>query len=381
VDEALDALLQLDEGAVVGDRHHAATHDAVLGVLLLDVFPGVALQLLQAQADALALLLEVEHLDVDLVADLHHLAGMLHAAPAQVGDVQQAVDAAEVDERTEVGDVLDDAAANLALLQLGDEVLLLGLALLLEHDAAADHHVPTPLVLLDDAAVDVLADQVLQVGDLTQGHLGPRQERVHTPQLHDQATLDATIDRAGDDLVLLVGHLDLVPDLEEIGPLLGQGDQPVLVLELLQEHVVLIAGREFDAAEFVEGDDALALETDVEQHLVLAYLDHDAAQDLALGHVGEGLLVGVDQLEHLLGGEVVLILVVLAEVIVDDVHFGEVGGQARRHGLIEGGGGAGLAGGRRGLIRGLGSGGSVRGRRRLLVAQLVGLGVGVHGHG
>ena len=33
---------------------------------------------------------------------------------AHVGDVQQAVDAAQVDERAEVGDVLDDALADLA---------------------------------------------------------------------------------------------------------------------------------------------------------------------------------------------------------------------------------------------------------------------------
>jgi hypothetical protein len=34
---------------------------------------------------------------------------MLDAAPGEIGDVQQAVDAAEVDERAVVGDVLDDA--------------------------------------------------------------------------------------------------------------------------------------------------------------------------------------------------------------------------------------------------------------------------------
>ena len=43
-----------------------------------------------------------------------HLRGMADAAPAHVGDVQQAVDAAQVDERAELGDVLDHALAELA---------------------------------------------------------------------------------------------------------------------------------------------------------------------------------------------------------------------------------------------------------------------------
>ena len=43
---------------------------------------------------------------------------MVDALPAHVGDVQQAVDAAEVDERAVVGDVLDHAFEDLAFLQL-----------------------------------------------------------------------------------------------------------------------------------------------------------------------------------------------------------------------------------------------------------------------
>jgi hypothetical protein len=51
---------------------------------------------------------------LELVVDLHHLARVIDATPAHVGDVEQAVDAAQVDERAEVGDVLDDALAALA---------------------------------------------------------------------------------------------------------------------------------------------------------------------------------------------------------------------------------------------------------------------------
>src|SRR3712207_4907681 len=136
VHEALDARLELDERAVVRDRDDLAGHARPDRVLLHHVLPRIRLELLVAEADALARPVDVEDLDVDLLADLEHLRRVRDAAPRHVRDVQQAVDAAEVDERTEVGDVLDDAAADLVLLQLLHQLLALAGTLVLEDDAA-----------------------------------------------------------------------------------------------------------------------------------------------------------------------------------------------------------------------------------------------------
>jgi hypothetical protein len=51
----------------------------------------------------------LDDLHLDRLADRQNLGRMVDAAPRDVGDVQQAVDAAQIDERTVVGDVLDDA--------------------------------------------------------------------------------------------------------------------------------------------------------------------------------------------------------------------------------------------------------------------------------
>jgi hypothetical protein len=81
VDQALDALLQLDECAVVGDRDHAALDAVADPVLLLDALPRIGLELLQAERDALLLGIEVEHLDPHPVADLHQLRRVCRPAP------------------------------------------------------------------------------------------------------------------------------------------------------------------------------------------------------------------------------------------------------------------------------------------------------------
>src|SRR5262245_58938032 len=109
VHQTLDARLELDKRAVVRDRDDFASDARADRILVGDVLPRIRLQLLEAEADALTRPIDVEHLDLELRSDLYELGRMRDAAPRHVGDVEQAVDATEIDERTEVGDVFDDA--------------------------------------------------------------------------------------------------------------------------------------------------------------------------------------------------------------------------------------------------------------------------------
>ena len=76
-----------------------------------ELLPQVFLRRLERQGHALALEVDVEHLDLDLLAD-GDLAGMVDVLPGQLGDVHESVDAAEVDERAEVHDRRDDTGAH-----------------------------------------------------------------------------------------------------------------------------------------------------------------------------------------------------------------------------------------------------------------------------
>ena len=76
--------------------------------------------------------------------------GWLTAAPGHVGDVQQAVNAAEVNERTVIGDVLDDAFDHLALFEVLDDLGALFGAALFENRTARHDDVAAALVHLED---------------------------------------------------------------------------------------------------------------------------------------------------------------------------------------------------------------------------------------
>lgn len=125
VHQTFDARLDLDECAVIGDVGDLAEHAAVGRVTTCDVVPRIFAQLLQAEADAVTLAIELQHAHVQLVADVDDFGRMAHALPGHVGDVQQAVDTAQVHERAVIGQVLDDTLQDRAFLQLVHQLLAL----------------------------------------------------------------------------------------------------------------------------------------------------------------------------------------------------------------------------------------------------------------
>src|SRR5215471_2613217 len=118
VDQAFDARLELDERAVVGDVGDAAMEARTKRVLRLDALPRIVQQLLHAQRDAVRLVVDLDDLDLHGLADREHLGRVVDAAPRDVGDVQKAVDAAEINECTVIGDVLDHAVDDLTLFEV-----------------------------------------------------------------------------------------------------------------------------------------------------------------------------------------------------------------------------------------------------------------------
>src|SRR3954462_7368344 len=211
VHESFDARLELDEGTVVRDRDHFARDARADRVFVGDVLPRIALELLETQADALTRPVDVQHLDLELGTDLHELGRMRDAAPRHVGDVEQAVDSAEIDECTEVGDVLHDALPHLILLELLHQLFALAGPLVLEDDTTRDDDVAAALVQLDDLELEALAEQLVDVRNATQRDLRARQERVHAHEIDDHTTLDLLDQRAFHRRVVLIRDAELLP--------------------------------------------------------------------------------------------------------------------------------------------------------------------------
>ncbi len=222
---------------------------------------------------------------------------MLDPAPGHIGDVQQPVDATQIDEGPEVGDVLDIAFANLTNLELLQDRALGHLTLFLEYEPARNDDVAATLVELDDLELQRLAHQALDRLRLTQRDLRARKERVDAKEIDDHPTLDLLHQAALDDFALLGRILDAIPDLDEIGPLLRQHDQPVLILQFLEEDVDLLTDLHgIDISKLLQGDDAFTLEADVDEDILVVHHQDAALEDFALFEVAHRVDVHVDQL-------------------------------------------------------------------------------------
>ena len=264
-----------------------------------------------AERDALGRRVVLQHDHVDLVVDLEQLRRMADAAPRHVGDVQQAVDAAQIDERAVVGDVLDDALEHLALGERLERVLLLLGVLLFEQRLARQHDVAALLVDLDDAHAQFLAAQRVEVAHGTHVDLRAGQERAHA-DVDRQSALDALDDAADDDLALGVGLLDLVPDLHLLGFFAREDDVAFAILGALEQHVDDVAGLHRDLAVLVEEladrDHALGLVADVDDDFRRGDLEDRALDDLAFRDVSEAAIVEIQQPGVLCGVDLVVVV-------------------------------------------------------------------------
>ncbi len=305
VHQALDTVLHPDERTERDQLGDLARHDLADRVGTRELAPRVFLGRLERERDPLAIQVDVQHLDGDLLADLNHLGRVVDVLPGQLRDVHQAVHAAKIDKRAEVDDGGHHTRTNLALGQLVQEVAAhLGLGLL-QPRAARQHHVVAVLVQLDDLGFQGLADIGLQVPDPT--HLDQRRGQEATQaDVDDQAALDDLDDGPLDDLVALLLLLDRAPGPLVLRALLGQ-DQPAFFVFLLKDQRLdLIAhGNDLGRVDVVlDGqlagrDDTFGLVTDVEQDLVTVNLDDGAFDDVAIVEVLDGL---VDGCEEILGG-------------------------------------------------------------------------------
>src|SRR5688500_4467735 len=216
--------------------------------------------------------------------------------------MQQSIDTAEIDECTEVGDVLDDAFAHLILLELLHQLLALSSSLGFKNHSAGDDNVSAPLVQLDDLELELLAEQLVDVRDATQGDLRAGEERVDTHEVDDDAALDLLDERALDRLIVLVGETDALPHAHEIRLLLREDDRALLVLEVLEQDLHLVADLEIgEVLELLERDAALRLEADVEHDEVVADLEDVGFDDLALVDRGHRAVVHLHHRFELVG--------------------------------------------------------------------------------
>ena len=137
--------------------------------------------------------------------------GWLTRRQAMSVTCNRAVDAAEVDERAVIGDVLHGAVDHLTFGEVGDDLVALLGAALLEHGAARHDDIAAAAIHLED--LERLRDvhQRRDVANRANVDLAARQEGHGAVEVDGEAALDLVEDHAVDLLALLERLLELDP--------------------------------------------------------------------------------------------------------------------------------------------------------------------------
>src|SRR5262245_55367159 len=107
VNQTFNARFEFDKRTVIGKRNDLPFDARADREPFHSRRPRIRNQLFVAEADALFVTVEFEHLDLYALTDLENLVRILNAAPRHVGNVEQTVESAEIDECAIFGDVLD----------------------------------------------------------------------------------------------------------------------------------------------------------------------------------------------------------------------------------------------------------------------------------
>ena len=221
--------------------------------------------------------------------------GWRETAPGHVGDVQQTVDAGQVDERAEVGQVLDGAVDHVADLDAFEEELALGVALGLDQFAAREDDVLAVVVDLDDLEIVRVADEAVEVLRRGDVDLAAGKERLDTDVDHE-AAFDDALDLALDEAVAVEHADDLLPVLAVQGFLTGEDDHALVVFEAFEQYVDFIAHVDMvEVVELADRDDPLGLVADVDEDFARANFEDVAFDDGTLTEILHGF---VDEVLH-----------------------------------------------------------------------------------
>ena len=194
-------------------------------------------------------------------------AGVVDVLPGQLGHVDEAVHAAEVDEGAEVDDARHDALADLAGLEVGEELVALLLLGLLEPGPAGQHDVVAVLVELDDLGLERACRRTGCRSRTRRSSTSEAGRKPRRPMSRMRPPLTTSMTGPLTTPSRLLDLLDGAPGPLVLGPLLGEDQAALLVLlgedeglDLLAEADDLVTGRRrCGSTARASGDDALGL--------------------------------------------------------------------------------------------------------------------------
>ena len=241
MNQAVYAGQNLGKGTKGHQLHNLGIHHITNIVVGHELVPGVHLSGLIAQRDLVLLGVEGDNVDINLVTNLDDISGSLDPVPAQLGNVNHAINTANIHESAVRSQRLDNAMILLAVLNLSPDLLLSGLTGLRSNSADGADNTATSAVNLGNLHLYGLTNHASHIAALGNARLGSRNEHADALNISNQAALVFLGDGAFHGGLVLHPGSHVVPNLQTIQLLLGQLNSAFLVVHTNNEYFDLVA--------------------------------------------------------------------------------------------------------------------------------------------
>ena len=235
---------------------------------------------------------------------------MIDAAPGKVGNVQQTVRTPQIYKGSVRGEILDPARQHCSFGQLFTQFSFSRFLLFLQDGLAADHHVASLPVYLDDPAIDLLPHQRFQVSHRPKFHLGSG-EKGSNSDINDQAPFHPVNHATFQGSLIAKAGVYILPRFSLLHLAIGNPDRALFLVVAFHEDIDLSADLDTDRAvfrtELIQWDRSLGPASHIHDGFGFGDLKDGSPYHLAGGE-GRERFHGLHQAEVLFAPNRVLLL-------------------------------------------------------------------------
>src|SRR5271169_1345842 len=217
---------------------------------------------------------------------------MIYAAPRKVGNVNQSVDAAEIDKHAEIGDRFDRSFENLTFFQTVENGTALFLHFRFDENFMTDHNILIRMVNFCNAKLHRLSEELIEIPHRFHIDLRTGKKCIESHQIDNKTAFNTPSNFSGKNFAGLERFCDSFPRSHEVRTLAGQHKLTIFIFDTFQEHFNFIARFELvDIGKFAERDESFRFETDINCDGIIGHGHNFAFDDLAFVNTAERLIV------------------------------------------------------------------------------------------
>ncbi|AAM86333.1 hypothetical [Yersinia pestis KIM10+] len=165
--QTFNAFFDFYEATVISQVSHTTSQLSAFWVTFSDSNPWIFAQLFQAKGYTSTFAVEFQNFNSDFVAHIDDFAWVFNTFPSHVSDVQQAINATQVNECTVVSQVLNDTLDFHAFLQVFQQLITLSAVLGFDNCTTRNNDVVAFLIQLDDFELKLFAFQMQSIANWT----------------------------------------------------------------------------------------------------------------------------------------------------------------------------------------------------------------------